>query len=182
MAQMAKAWGGTFEDPVYREENLAVTGKKLIFGNTTQQSPFNLESKLWKLAFLIDCFDQKTQSHLDLSDITGSNPTGLQKTRTTIQKYNNYSVMKKKEENWFSELWYCHIFRVLEVQRLLERVLFCVVCHLSAWKKFTSHFELLFIQWYLSWNLRVIMLKWKKHFMNNISALRYCLTFLMILG
>jgi len=165
MAQMAKAWGGTFKDPVYREENLAITGKILIFGNTTQRSPFNVVSKLWKLAFLIACFEQKTQSHLDLSDITGSNPTGCKRLTPQFKSIIIIQWWKKKKRTGLvtHELWYWHIFRVLEVQRLLERVLFCVVCHLSAWKKFTSHFELLFIWWYLSWNLSLIMFKMKKN-------------------
>ena len=77
-------------------ESLPLCSNLSLFVENLQGSPFNLESKLWKLALLIASLDQKTQSHLDLSDITGSNQTGCK--RLTPKSKSIFSNEKKDRE------------------------------------------------------------------------------------
>lgn len=96
MAQMAKAWGGTFEDPVYREENLAITGKILI-KIWEHYSTKSIQSRVKIVETGISCWLLWPKDTITLGFVRHNCINWVQKTYTTIQKYNNYSVMKKKE-------------------------------------------------------------------------------------
>ena len=72
-----------------------------LFVEKSHRSPFDKESKLWKLALLIDVFERKTRSHLDLSD---TNQT-LLGAKDSHHNPKVYSVIVKRTKNCFSDSW-----------------------------------------------------------------------------
>ena len=57
-----------YKDLFRAKKIFGVIGTLSLFVEKSHRSPSDLELKLWRVALLIDVFDQKTRSHLDLSD------------------------------------------------------------------------------------------------------------------
>ena len=89
-------------------------------------------------------------------------PNWARETCNTIQKFIQWLRKGQNclsEIGIFSEVWRC--------RGRFEKSCFVLRVTRRGEKKFVSRFELLFIRWNLSWNLSIIMLKRKGHFMNS---------------